>query len=278
MTPPAVYRATALVLASTIALLVVFQYATTKFGASTPTPTKLHALTSSVRQPVGQAGWSTMIFSDEFDTPSLNTVVWTPGWFGTGITGPINAACHDSNLISQPGDGSLHLKFIPQQNTCRTTASPYTGGLVSSNPSDGVAGHIGFQFTYGYKEFRAYLPPTATRKVGNWPALWSAGQRWPADGEDDVVEGLHGGQACYHFHSSAGDPGGCAHGNYGGWHTFGSDWQPGSVTYYYDGVRVGKITRGVTAVPHYLIMNTGHHSDVVVAPSELLVDYVRVWQ
>ena len=51
------------------------------------------------------------------------------------------------------------------------------------------------------------------------------------------MEGLSG-QACWHFHDPQGGPGGCSTATYtGGWHTFGADWEPGSVTYYYDGHR-----------------------------------------
>jgi len=66
-----------------------------------------------------------------------------------------------------------------------------------------------------------------------------------------------------------------------GWHTFGADWETGSITYYYDGKAVGKATSGVVNNPMYLILNYGVSSSIsgpIQVPSSLLVDYVRVWQ
>ena len=64
----------------------------------------------------------------------------------------------------------------------------------------------------------------------------------------------------------------------GGWHTFGVDWQPGRLTFYYDGRRVGTHTRGVTGSPHFLILNHGISGTRVKVPATLKVDYVRVWK
>ncbi len=246
-----------------------------------PTPTRTPTATSlpptptpGSIQPVGQTGTWKLIFSDEFNSTTLDTSKWTPNWFGTGITGPVNSAetaCYDSSQVSVPGDGSLHLPLISKSQTCGGAVRPYTGALVSSNGK--------FQYTYGYFEVRAYLPASSTGVIANWPAVWSDGQSWPTDGENDTMEGL-GGLACYHFHSPLGGPGACASGNYTGWHIFASDWEPGSVTYYYDGVKVGQITTGITTSPQYLILNNtqGSYGGPTLVPVVMLVDYVRVWQ
>ncbi len=221
--------------------------------------------------PVGQNGEWTMIFNDEFDGTTLDVAKWTPGWGKSGITGPVNdgeTACYDSNLVTLPGDGSLHLALQARQSTCKGT-HPYTGALVDTNSH--------FQYTYGYIEFRAYLPAASNGKVANWPATWTDGQSWPTNGENDTMEGL-GGQACYHFHSPQGGPGDCAGDDFTGWHIFASDWEPGSVTYYYDGKRVGQITQGITSAPQYIILDYTTSSGNPTAPAEMLVDYVRVWQ
>lgn len=93
------------------------------------------------------------------------------------------------------------------------------------------------------------------------------------------MEGL-GGQACYHYHSPSGGPGGCATGNYSGWHTYGAEWKPGSVTYFYDGKQVGQITTGISSSPQYLILNNAVWSGggPSATPADMQVDYVRVWQ
>jgi beta-glucanase (GH16 family) len=93
------------------------------------------------------------------------------------------------------------------------------------------------------------------------------------------MEGLSG-KAGWHFHSPAGGPGATSPADFTGWHTYGALWEPGSVTYYYDGVEVGKIASGITSSPMYLILNNGI-SDSIGGPthvgSEMLVDYVHVY-
>jgi beta-glucanase (GH16 family) len=161
-----------------------------------------------------------------------------------------------------------------------TLAANRTGALVSSNPDDGAPGHVGFQFTYGYAEARIYLPPAPGELAANWAAFWTDGQNWPADGEMDIMETLNG-EACYHFHSSAGAPGACLTGNYSGWHTYGAEWSANSVTYYYDGTEVGTITEGITGEPMYLILEnslSGSYGGPSVLPATMQVAYVRVWQ
>jgi beta-glucanase (GH16 family) len=222
-----------------------------------------------------------MVFDDEFNTPSLNTAVWRAGWFGSGVTGPVNSqenACYSSSNVTFPGDGTVHLKVTAAPSTCGGVTHPYTGALLSTNPSDGRASG-GYQYTYGVAEARVYIP-AAGSKVANWPAVWTDGQPpWPANGEDDVMEGL-GGKSCFHFHSPAGGPGACVAGSFAGWHTFASDWEPGSVTYYYDGVKVGQITTGITSSPMYLVLDNtvSAQSPQLARSADMQVDYVRVWQ
>jgi beta-glucanase (GH16 family) len=231
--------------------------------------------------PKGMPGPWTLKGADEFNGTALSADTWQAGWFGSGITGPASPseqACYSPANVTFPGDGTVHLKLTSTPATCGGSTRPYTGALLSSNPTDGRASG-GYQYTYGALEARVYVPASGTQ-VANWPAIWTDGQSWPTGGEDDVLEGLSG-QACFHFHSAAGGPGSCASGNFTGWHTFGSDWEPGSVTYYYDGVEVGRITTGVTAAPMYLILTntvSGSPGATTVAPADMQVDYVRVWQ
>jgi beta-glucanase (GH16 family) len=159
-----------------------------------------------------------------------------------------------------------------------------SGGLVSTDPDDGQPGHAGFQFAYGFAEARIYLPAYGNQ-IANWPAWWTDSQNWPVTGEMDMMEGLSG-SACYHFHygtspSDNNGPGGCASGDYSGWHTYGAEWSPGSVTYYYDGKEVGQLTTGITSAPMYLVLensSSGSYGGSVVTPSTMEVDYTRVWQ
>lgn len=199
-------------------------------------------------------------FADEFNATALDTSKWTPGWFGTGITGPVNSAetvRYSSANVSVSG-GFLHLKI---QN-----------GYGAHINSDGK-----YSFSRGAVEYRAFLPASGGQ-VANWPALWDNGQSWPGDGENDTAEGLSG-QVCTYWHASGTDAGSCHGASYAGsWHTFGYEWTPTKVTWYYDGVKVREQATTV-ASPHYLILqNTQGAYGGPNANTDLRVDYVRVWQ
>jgi beta-glucanase (GH16 family) len=138
-----------------------------------------------------------------------------------------------------------------------------------------------YTFTYGAFEARIWVPSDANGSIADWPAFWADGQNWPTTGEIDTFEGLSG-TACWNFHSASSAPGGCSDGTWtGGWHTFAADWEPGSITYYYDGVQVGQVTSAVTSAPMYLILDlavSGTYGGQTVVPATMMVDYVRVWQ
>lgn len=138
-----------------------------------------------------------------------------------------------------------------------------------------------FRYTTGYVEARVFLPGT-TSKAENWSAWWSNGDRWPQDGEIDIMEVLDG-SATWHYHWSGGSNGG--RGNHispeNGWHTFGAYRQSNRIDFYYDGRLIGSQTQGMTNSPHYLILNHALSSEIsppVVVPSTMLVDYVRVFE
>jgi beta-glucanase (GH16 family) len=71
-----------------------------------------------------------------------------------------------------------------------------------------------------------------------------------------------------------------------GWHTFGLDWQPDSLTWFVDGVARWRVT-DPAQIPHesmYLIANLAVGGDFTKAPNQdtelpaaLKVDYVKVW-
>jgi beta-glucanase (GH16 family) len=235
--------------------------ATATAGSRTPEPTW-----------APDAGYR-LIFDDEFNGTKLGSD-WTPGWLGTGITGPVNSmenAAYSSANVSEKG-GTLNLTLARSPVTSGRGTFPYTGALVTTR------GH--FTFTYGYVEWRAYLPKSAGGLVADWPALWADGTgTWPSTGEMDVMEGLDG-NAVGHFISTSGTDRVGPTGPMYGWHTFGAAWQEGMVTYYYDGQQVGAITKDITGDPMFLVMDntiSGTSPSASSFPAVMRLDWVRVW-
>ena len=210
----------------------------------------------------------------EFDGRSLNMTYWSTGWLSQGITQPVDThelECYSPANVKLSG-GALVLSLVRQAYWCGGTKRPYASGMVNS--------HDKFAFTYGFMEARIWLPGQG-QQITNWPAFWAAGQNWPTDGEIDVVEGLNG-RACWHFVYSGGNPGGCASGSFtDGWHVFGADWEPGSITYYYDGRVVGMVKSVITSTPMYLILDYAIANAIggpALVPATMRVAYVRIWQ
>ena len=251
-----------------VAALAVFLTMTpAAAGATTPG--------QSMPRPLGVHGSWNLVFSDEFDGSSLDLTKWRPNWLGgtdTTITKPVNRAeqsCYDPAQVTQ-GGGLATLTAVKRSCTASNGVTyNYASGLIESKNH--------FTFTYGYMETRMWLPGSGSTAV-DWPGFWADGTvTWPSTGEIDVMEVLDG-RLCWHFHYSGGAPGGCPSiATPWGWHTFGADWEPGVITFYYDGVRVGQVTSGVTSSPMFLILNLGLSSNIVV-PVSVQVDYVRVWK
>jgi len=221
--------------------------------------------------PEGMPGTWTSVFDDEFNGDSLDTANWATGWHGSGVTPPVTSdeqECYDPAQVSV-GGGYLHLDAAARSEQCGGRTEPYTSGMVNT---EGL-----HAFAEGAFEARIYLPESPDGGIADWPAFWTDGQSWPADGEMDVMEGLSG-MTCYHFHGPDGAPGSCR--NTGpGWHTFGAEWENGTVTYYYDGRDVGSTSTDGVNAPQYLVLDNA--VDVIggqPGAADMLVDYVRVWK
>ncbi len=233
-------------------------------------------------KPLGVPGKWTLILDSEFDGTKLDRQLWRPGWFGSGTTGPINGnelACYKSANATLSGNNSLDLSLTASASRCKGRRQPYTGAIISSNPDDGRSSG-GFAFTYGLVEVRLFVPASGGHIV-NWPAVMTLGQRWPQDGEDDILEG-DDGTICHRFHSLTNifmGAGGCLPQLHGGWYTIAADWEPGSVTWYENGAVVGSTTE-VTGQRMYLalVYTASRKAPQLAAPATLRVTYVRVWQ
>ena len=271
-----------LIIAAVLVIVVVTVTLTHQGPPASPvghTPIPPTSSAGHTPMPTGVSGDWTLKFDGEFNGTSLDTTKWSTGWYGSGITAPANEQENDCYNPAQVavGGGVLSLSLIQKSETCGDT-EPYAAGLIST------AGK--FSFTYGLVEARVWLPgvPGSPGEVANWPGIWADGQNWPQDGEIDIAEGI-GGQVCAHLHSAVNPEGigpgggsGCPSGTYTeGWHTFAANWQPGSITYYYDGVDIGSVTSGVTSAPMFLVLDYAAQG-VADASAAMKVEYMRVWQ
>lgn len=219
--------------------------------------------------PVGVPGSWHLVFDDEFNT--LNSTVWTPYWFNDCDPKSLknNVMTCSSNVKIANGEAVLQLSDVA------------SGALLSTNPSDGVAGHKGLEFTTGYVEARIYFPGSCDGGIQNWAAWWTAGQQFPSTGEIDIAEPLQGDMWSV-YHATPGKkksriiPGCWA----GGYHTYGLQRRAGSNDVYYDGEMVHSYVTSDGNSPHYLLLNVGVWGGprIIGEPGSMRVDYVRMWR
>lgn len=235
----------------------------------------------------GPSGTWNIIFNDNFDGATLNTANWSKGFLGT--TAPVQSqmtSCHEPDQVVVE-NGMLKLKTILKETTCNkgTNPHPYASGAVDS--------HGKKEYSYGYFEARIWLDASlksdgTSDKIYNWPAWWLDGTgKWPMTGELDIMEGMIG-NAKGTWHGP--QDGGANHplGNIGpvyGWHVFAAEWAPGIVTTFYDGTKIGSYSssNNITSSPQFMILGlqmspVDEFGGPIKAPSEMDIDYVRVWQ
>jgi beta-glucanase (GH16 family) len=258
----------------------------------------------------------TLVWSDEFSNSTgavaqPDPTIWT---YDTGNSGFGNdeletycawgsntAPCSTTNPSEYVGtDGYLH---IVAQNP-QGQAGVYTSARLKTQ---GL-----FSFQYGRLEFRAQVPEAQ----GFWPAAWLLGNNivtvnWPACGEMDVLERINAaGSPDWNSGSihGTGFTGGTGLGTKyyfpsgqtaAQWHTYGMIWSPGSVKYYIDdpknNIYATFTPSSLSTLPgavwpfdagqsNFIILNLaiggswpGPPDSSTPFPSEMLVDYVRVY-
>jgi beta-glucanase (GH16 family) len=213
-------------------------------------------------------------------------------------TGP----CNPTNPNAYVGtDNYLHI--VAEQPTAGTAT--YTSARLKS---EGL-----FSFQYGRIEASVMLPESQ----GMWPAVWMLGNNittepFPACGEMDIMEHIDGNNTPFGGPGTGSAPGfdwtqSSVHGtNLNGgtpctttgfsaaaWHTYGVIWTKGQVQYYVDSP--SNIYETFTAStqsgtwpfdqgPQFVILNLAVGGDwpgspdaTTVFPSQMLVDYVRIY-
>jgi beta-glucanase (GH16 family) len=234
-----------------------------------------------------------LVWSDEFDQPTLNTSNWNieVNDLGGGnnelqyyTSRPENVRVENHNLI------------IEARRENYLTRSYTSGRLNSRNKKS---------WKYGKIEAKMKLP----YGNGMWPAFWMMGNTgsWPACGEIDIME-MVGGSKCgwdcgdnkthgYMWWSDGGDksvgtqstplPSGKYADDY---HYFSVEWNEQEIKWFVDDKQFysHSITEGALSEfhqPFYLLLNIAVGGDwpgspdaSTVFPQRLYVDYVRVYQ
>jgi beta-glucanase (GH16 family) len=232
----------------------------------------------------------TLLLNEGFNGTSLDASKWSPcyEWSANGCT---NQGNHELEWYI-PGqvkvaDGLLTLEAKRQDITgIDDKKFDYVSGMISGLSPDRTL----FSFKYGYVESRVRIP----KGQGLWPALWMLPASRASLPEVDIFEtvGEEPDVAALHTHWDKDgknvDSGVRYHGPdfSAGWHTFGLEWKPDSLTWYVDGVARLHVT-DTKQIPHeqmYLIANlavggtfTKRPNKSTPFPAALKIDSIKVW-
>jgi beta-glucanase (GH16 family) len=244
-----------------------------------------------------------LVWSDEFNgvkKSSVDSRRWhheTGGAWGEG-----ELQSYTPRKANSHQDGRGRLRIVARAERFRGMDSitrNYTSARISTQDR--------YSFRYGLFEARLQMPVGR----GIWPAFWALGTDiddvgWPKCGEIDVMEYL--GQEPTTATGTIHGPrdGGSPNADYKPgrsvvhttplaqeFHTYGVQWLPGSIQFYFDGHLYWSITaadlsagsRWVFDHPFFLVLNIavggkwpGSPDASTTFPQALLVDYVRVYQ
>jgi beta-glucanase (GH16 family) len=244
-----------------------------------------------------------LVWSDEFNgvkKSSVDSRRWhheTGGAWGEG-----ELQSYTPRKANSHQDGRGRLRIVARAERFRGMDSimrDYTSARISTQDR--------YSFRYGVFEARLQMPVGR----GVWPAFWALGTDidragWPECGEIDVMEYL--GQEPTTATGTIHGPrdGGSPNADYKPgrsvvhttplaqeFHTYGVQWLPGSIQFYFDGRLYWSITaadlsagsRWVFDHPFFLVLNIavggkwpGSPDASTTFPQALLVDYVRVYQ
>ena len=229
-------------------------------------PQKIIALDPAQRLDTEAAvrnNWA-LIAHDEFDGDALDEDHWSP--YRGRTTDDVGQHDPDNLTVS---DGTLKL-------TSR------------GNTSAGMAWNDGQK----YGRWEARVRSQAGNGYGPVMLLWPDSEKWPEDGEVDIMEVPGENRDLAHFVLHAGEAnnllGSAVKGDFSQWHTFAVDWLPDRVTWYVDGRAQFTVTdrTHIPDTPMHLAiqLDQGPVKDWMPAPDattppqvRLQVDWVHVY-
>ncbi|WP_042380963.1 glycoside hydrolase family 16 protein [Streptacidiphilus melanogenes] len=240
--------------------------------------------------PAASGSWN-LVFSDDFGGDSLDTAHWATcyDWNDSGCT---NAGNRELEWY-QPGqvsvaDGTLNLeaKRTPTQGSDGKTY-PWTSGMVTTG-RDSWNAQPRETFLHGYFAASIRIPPQA----GMFPAFWLLPAEHNVPQEIDIAEFSGTTQAVQNtLHWQKSDGGAAQRQNWfgpvnfpAGFHVFGVDWEPKSVTWYVDGVARWRIAdpAEIPTLPMEVILNLAvgypYAPPANVNQADMQVQWVKVWQ
>ena len=240
---------------------------------------------------VAPPGSPRLLWSDEFDGPSINTANWN---FELGNSGFGNNELQ--NYTSRPENARIENgRLVIEARKENLGGSAYTSARMTT------AGHHSFGVNT-WIEARIQVP----QGQGIWPAFWTLGANigtvgWPSCGEIDIME-IQGQNPFRNFGTMHWADSNGAHASFGGtfnssvslaagFHTFAIARTTTSIKWYVDGVQYaeGNISGGINSTSEFqnqffVLLNVavggnfvGSPNSTTVFPQRMLVDYVRVW-
>ncbi len=264
--------------------VVTYKYLTSGNYTVNVTAKSAGGQTISQSVPVAVVIKTSLVWSDEFDTPgSPDATKWG---FDTGAGGWGNNELEyytsrtDNAIVS---NGTL--KIIAKAESYNGSA--YTSARLLTKDK--------YSFKYGKIEVRAKLPAPA----GSWPAIWMLGNNfatagWPACGEIDIMESR--GNEPDKIYGTTHDPSSGGVGNGGttvtagsttDFHRYAVEWSAASVKFMVDDV-VYYTFPNTGSSPFnqnfFIILNLaiggnfGGNVDPAFTSAVMEVDYVRVYQ
>lgn len=229
-----------------------------------------------------------LVWSDEFNGTSLNRSNWTPE-IGTGSGGWGN------NELQYYTDRAQNVQ-VTGGNLVITAQKESYGGM--NYTSARIKTQDLKNFTYGKVEARIKLPSGQ----GLWPAFWMLGSNissvgWPKSGEIDIMERVNNNpyvNGTVHWDAGGHAEYGRVSGNvdFSQFHVYSIEWDSKYIRWFVDGVQFNEfyIENGTGNTeefqrPFFILLNLavggnwpGSPNNSTPFPSQMLVDYVRVYQ